>query len=124
VVFEYCGDGGAELDHMTWTAWGPDGADGQGYFGVKSCQPNCALGGMAKFPAIIHATNPVALPKNTGCPTDMKVYTELTVAFPTSSPDGLNGQTINTQYNGYPAIAFTTEAIRPNVLQITAPGCW
>jgi hypothetical protein len=41
-----------------------------------------------------------------------------------SSPDGLNGQTINTQYNGYPAIAFTTEAIRPNVLQITAPGCW
>jgi hypothetical protein len=24
---------------MPWTAWGPDGADGKGYFGVKSCHP-------------------------------------------------------------------------------------
>jgi serine/threonine protein kinase, bacterial len=124
VVFEYCGDGGAELDHMTWSAWGPDGADGQGHFAVRSCQPNCAQGGMPKFPAIIHAANPVALPKDSGCPTDMKFYTDITLAFPTSNPDGLNGQTINTHYQGYPAIAYTTEPIRPSTMQLTTPSCW
>jgi serine/threonine protein kinase, bacterial len=124
VVFEYCGDGGAQLDHMTWTTWGPNVADGQGYFSVKSCQPNCAEGGMAHFPAEIHATNPVALQKNSGCPTDMLFYTDLTLAFPTSSPDGLNGQTINSRYDGYPAIQFSTNPDQPNVARITPSDCW
>jgi serine/threonine-protein kinase len=113
VGFEYCGDGGAQLDHVAWTAWGPQGADAHGYFSVKSCVPDCAEGSMVSFPAEIHATNPVALPKSSGCPTDMEFYSDLTLAFPTSSPNGLNGQTINSQYDGYPAITFSTGTRSP-----------
>lgn len=124
MVFEYCGDGGTQLDHLTWTAWGPNGADGQGYFSVKSCVPDCAEGGMAHFPAEVHATNPIALEHNTGCPADMKFYTDLTLAFPTSSPDGLNGQTINSHYDGYPAIKFSTSSGRTRTIQLTGLSCW
>jgi hypothetical protein len=28
----YCADGGTPLSTLTWTHWGPDGADGKGYF--------------------------------------------------------------------------------------------
>jgi len=124
VGFEYCGDGGAQLDHVAWTAWGPQGADAHGYFSVKSCVPDCAEGSMVSFPAEIHATNPVALPKSSGCPTDMEFYSDLTLAFPTSSPNGLNGQTINSQYHGYPAIKFSTGDAQPNTKSLGLTGCW
>jgi serine/threonine protein kinase, bacterial len=124
VIFEYCGDGGTQLDHVAWTTWGPQGANAHGYFSVKSCVPDCAQGGMPSFPAEIHASNPVALPKSSGCPTDMQFYTDLTLAFPTSSPSGLNGQTINSEYDGYPAIQFSTRDGQPNTKSLGVPSCW
>jgi serine/threonine-protein kinase len=124
VTFEYCADGGAQLDHMTWTAWNSGGADGQGYFSIKTCHPSCAEGGMAHYPTQIHAANPAPLQANSGCPIDMQFYTDLTLAFPTSVPNGVNGETINTQYNGFPAIRFTTQSNRSDAIQLVAPGCW
>jgi hypothetical protein len=52
---------------MSWTAWGTGGADGSGYFGVKSRQSDCADGGLIEFPAMIHAANPAPLPSSVGC---------------------------------------------------------
>lgn len=124
VIFEYCGDGGAQLDHMTWTSWGPSGADGQGYFSVRTCKPNCAQGGLARFPAEIHATNPAPLLRNSGCPSDMQFYTDLTLAFPMVDPGGINGQTVNSQYNGLPAIRFSTEPNQADAKQLTQTACW
>ena len=125
VTFQYCGDGGAQLDHMTWTAWGPSSADGQGYFSFKSCQPSCAQGGWLHYPAQIHAVNPAPPPsRNSGCPADMQFYTDLTLAFPTVAPTGVNGETVNSQYNGLPAIRFSTEPNQTDATQLTGPGCW
>jgi serine/threonine protein kinase, bacterial len=123
VTFEFCADGGAQLDHMTLTAWGPQGADAHGYFSERTCVPNCAEGGTVSYPAEIHASNPVALPKNSGCPTDMQFYTDVTLAFPTSSPNS-PGRPINSQYDGYPAIQFSTHTGRPDATKIVVPSCW
>jgi hypothetical protein len=109
VTLVYCGDGGAQLDHMSWTAWGPDGAEGKGYFSVKSCQPDCADGGWLHYPAVIHAANPAPAASNSGCPPDTLFYTDITLAFPTASvPNGTNGMVVNSQYSGMPAIRFTS----------------
>jgi len=37
-------DGTGVLENMTWTAWGPDGADGTGLSTQTQCVPNCAAG--------------------------------------------------------------------------------
>jgi serine/threonine-protein kinase len=120
---EYCADGGAQLDHMTWTAWGPSGADGHGYFSVKTCQPDCADGGMVHYPAEIHATSPAATQANSGCPPDMQFYTDLTLAFPTVTPN-VNGEVVNSQYNGLPAIRFTSDPTKGDATPLGQPACW
>jgi serine/threonine-protein kinase len=123
VTFEFCADGGAHLDHMTWTAWGPQGADAHGYYTERTCVPDCADGGTISYPAEIHTSNPVALPKSSGCPTDMQFYTYVTLAFPTSAPNN-PGQPINRQYDGYPALQFSTQAAQPNITKLVVPSCW
>jgi hypothetical protein len=97
VIFEYCGDGGAQLDHMTWTALGPDSADGQGYFSFNTCQPDCARGDWLHYPAEIPAANPTPALPNSGCPPDMQFFKDLTLAFPTVAPS-TGGQVVNSQY--------------------------
>jgi serine/threonine-protein kinase len=108
VTFEYCADGGADLDHMTWTSWGPDGAEGEGYLSVNTCQPNCADGGQLHYPVKIVAANPEPAATSSGCPSNTSFYTELILAFPHNVPNGTNGESINSQYQGMPAIRFTT----------------
>jgi serine/threonine-protein kinase len=121
----YCADGGTQLNTLTWTNWGPDGADGKGYFAVKSCQPNCAQGGVVQFPTMIHAVNPVPLDTNAGCPPNTAIYSDLTLAFPTAAvPNGINGQTINTTYQGLPAIHFTTDHDQQNAVSLGSTTCW
>jgi hypothetical protein len=109
---------------MTWSAWGPSGADGQGYFSIKTCKPDCAEGGLLQFPAEIHATNPAWLQGNSGCPKDMQFYTDLTLAFPGADPGGINGQTVNSQYKGMQAIRYSTDPNRADAIQLTGTSCW
>jgi serine/threonine-protein kinase len=123
VTFEFCADGGAHLDHMTWTTWGAQGADAHGYYTERTCVPNCAEGGTISYPAEIHAGNPVALPKSSGCPTDMQFYTDVTLAFPTTAPNS-PGRPINGEYDGYPALQFSTQAGQPDTVKIVVPYCW
>jgi hypothetical protein len=40
--FQTCADGSKELTDLTWTAFGPDGADGTGTYSYQVCEPNCA----------------------------------------------------------------------------------
>jgi serine/threonine protein kinase, bacterial len=85
-VILYCADGGTQLNTLTWTNWGPDDADGKGYFAVKSCQPDCARGDVVQFPTMIHAINPVLLDTNVGCrPTPRSIPTSHLRSLPPPS---------------------------------------
>ncbi|MCX4097642.1 hypothetical protein [Nocardia sp. alder85J] len=39
-----CADLGAVVQGITWTSWGPDGAEGDGLEHDNTCDPNCATG--------------------------------------------------------------------------------
>jgi serine/threonine-protein kinase len=124
-VIEYCADGGTQLIHMTWTAWGPDGADGKGVFAVKSCQPDCADGPTIEYPVMIHAANPFRIQPTVGCGPSTAVYSDLTLAFPTASlPQNINGQNVNTTYQGLPAIHYTTNQNDSSATNLASAGCW
>jgi serine/threonine-protein kinase len=124
-VIEYCGDGGTQLIYMTWTTWGPDGAEGKGVFAVKSCQPDCAHGPTIQYPVVIHAANPFPIPSNVGCGPSTAVYSDLTLAFPTASvPQNINGMSVNSSYEGLPAIHFTTNQNDSSATNLGSTGCW
>jgi serine/threonine-protein kinase len=124
-VIEYCADGGAQLIHMSWTTWGPDGAAGTGVLAVKSCQPDCADGPTIEYPVMIHAANPFRIPSNVGCGPSTAVYSDLTLAFPTASvPQNINGQNVNTTYQGLPAIHYTTNQNDSSAISLASAGCW
>jgi serine/threonine-protein kinase len=124
-VIEYCADGGAQLIHMSWTTWGPDGADGKGVFAVKSCQPDCADGPTIEYPVMIHAANPFRIASNVGCGPSTAVYSDLTLAFPTASvPQNVNGQNVNTTYQGLTAIHYTTSQNDSSAVSLASAGCW
>ncbi len=80
VTFQFCADGGAHLNRMSWTSWDAAGADGRGYYTLRTCVPNCASGGEEKFPVYIHATTPAPPVTGSGCPLDMQFYTESPLA--------------------------------------------
>jgi serine/threonine protein kinase, bacterial len=123
VTSEYCGEGGADLDHMSWSKWGPDGAEGTGYFSFNTCQPNCAAGGQLHYPAKIVASNPVLAAANSGCPPNTAFYSDLILAFPTSVPNS-NGQVVNSQYQGMPAIRFTSGQNQGDAPSGGPTVCW
>jgi hypothetical protein len=124
-VIVYCGDGGIQLTHTTWTSWASDGADGKGSFSVKTCQPDCADGATIDFPVMIHASNPVKPPPGLSCGPTSAVYSDLIVAFPTVAvPHNVNGMSPNTTYQGMPAIGFSTDKNRTDTMQLSPLSCW
>ena len=48
-----CGDGGMYVNKITWTTWGPKGAQGIGLYNVNDCDPDCADGKMHTAPVKI-----------------------------------------------------------------------
>jgi hypothetical protein len=48
-----CTDNGNGLEHAAWTSWTSTGATGTGVIWMKTCQPDCATGGIAFYPASI-----------------------------------------------------------------------
>ena len=43
-----CADGGWMVHSITWSKWGPVGAEGTGIFREKLCEPSCAEGEIAE----------------------------------------------------------------------------
>jgi hypothetical protein len=85
VSFEYNCDTTGVMKDMTWTAWGADGADATGTDSSVECRPNCAQGRTLVNPIVVHAWNPVAAPSAT-CPSTVKFYTDMTIAYPKGTP--------------------------------------
>jgi len=122
VTFEFCGDGGAQLERMTWTAWNPQSAEGQGIFSLNNCQPTCVEGTWLRYPTQIHAAVPTPAQPDSGCPPDTQFYSQLILAFPAATPNS-DGQGINSQYGGLPAITFSTEPNAESAKVIGQPTC-
>ena len=56
--FAYNCDETGVMQDMTWSSWGPDGANGTGTDNAIECQPNCAQGTRLINPIVVHAWNP------------------------------------------------------------------
>ena len=56
-IMIYCGDGGAYIDHITWSSWSRDGANGEGEYYKKLCEPNCAEGDVVHAPVKVKLSN-------------------------------------------------------------------
>jgi len=54
-IMIYCGDGGAYISKIHWSAWSQDGANGTGEYYRNLCEPDCADG------KIVHAQVNVSL---------------------------------------------------------------
>jgi hypothetical protein len=95
------------LQDMTWSSWGPEGADGTGISNYKVCQPDCADGYQISNQVLVHAWNPQPAVPNSGCPSDVKFYADIVLAFPKSVPSA-DFLPMKTHYNGMPAVHYTS----------------
>lgn len=121
----YCADGGAQLTHLTWSSWGADGAVGKGILSVRTCVPSCAEGGTIGYPVVVAAANPQVPPMDSRCIPNSAVYSDMTLAFSSSAvPHDAGGMSPNTMYQEMPAIAFSTNKLRTDVVSLTSVGCW
>lgn len=78
-------DSTSVMENMTWTAWGPDGAQGTGTDDAIECQPNCAQGNHLYNPIVVHAWNPKPADRP-GCPPGVQFFSDFTVAYPAGLP--------------------------------------
>ena len=100
-----CASVAVALQDMSWSSWGPQGADGTGTAVFKLCEPNCALGSQVIDPVAVHAWNPRPPRNDSGCPVGLAVFADMILAFPKGVPPG-DAQKITTQYNGMPAVHY------------------
>jgi hypothetical protein len=56
-IMIYCGDGGAYIQKITWSAWGESGAMGKGEYYKNLCEPDCADGKMVHAPVSLSLSN-------------------------------------------------------------------
>lgn len=112
VSFAYNCDTTGVMEDMTWTSWGPDGASGTGTDNSVECRPNCAQGRRLVNPIVVHAWNPVASTSPL-CPTDIRFYSDLTIAYPKGVPPWIKPGTTwspGTDFvtvDGMPAVHFS-----------------
>ncbi len=105
-----CASVAVALQDMSWSSWGPRGADGNGTAVFKVCEPNCALGYQLTDPVAVHAWNPQPPRADSGCPTGLDVFADMILAFPKDvPPPDLEKPT--TQYNGMPAVHFANYSV-------------
>ncbi|OBH69261.1 hypothetical protein A5682_11165 [Mycobacterium mantenii] len=100
-----CASVAVALQDMSWSSWGPQGADGTGTALFKLCDPNCAAGSQLTEPVIVHAWNPQPPRREAICQAGLKIFADMILAFPKGVPPP-NVQKMNTQYNGQPAVHF------------------
>ncbi len=100
-----CASVAVALQDMSWSSWGPQGADGTGTAVFKMCEPNCALGSQVTEPVVVHAWNPRPPRNDSGCPIGLDVFADMILAFPKGVPPG-DAQKMTTRYNGMPAVHY------------------
>ncbi|MCV7245505.1 hypothetical protein H7J83_22740 [Mycobacterium mantenii] len=100
-----CASVAVALQDMSWSSWGPQGADGTGTALFKLCDPNCAAGSQLTEPVVVHAWNPQPPRREAICQAGLKIFADMILAFPKGVPPP-NVQKMNTQYNGQPAVHF------------------
>ena len=105
-----CASVAVALQDMSWSSWGPQGADGTGTAVFKVCDPNCAVGYQLTDQVSVHAWNPEPPRKDSGCPVSLDVFADMILAFPSGVPPA-NVQTMNTKYNGMPAVHFVDYSV-------------
>lgn len=108
VLLEGCNSAGHWLEKMSWTVWGPDGADGTGTDVVKTCTPDCASDRGTRNPVVVHASNPQPASPGSGCPAGIKFYADLVLAFPETLPPSEQVPTDIT-FQGMPAIQYSAK---------------
>lgn len=103
-MLQGCTSNGLWLEDMSWTSWGPQGADGKGAAALNTCTPDCASGkGISKTPVVVHAWNAQPAAPNSHCPTNVRFYADIVLAFPESLPPP-ESMPMNTEYEGMPAV--------------------
>jgi hypothetical protein len=100
-----CASVAVALQDMSWTSWGPQGADGTGTAIFKICDPNCAAGYQLTDPVVVHAWNAQPPRPDAICQSGLKIFADLVLAFPKAAPPP-TAQKTNTQYNGMPAVHY------------------
>lgn len=99
-----CTSTGLWLQDLSWTAWGPQGADGTGTAAVNTCLPDCSSkDAIEKDRVVVHASTPQPAPPTSGCPRDVEVYRDLVLAFPQTVPPSAD-LPMDTPYQGMPAV--------------------
>ncbi|MCV7092407.1 hypothetical protein [Mycobacterium interjectum] len=100
-----CASVAVALQDMSWTSWGPQGADGTGTAVFKICDPNCAAGYQLTDPVVVHAWNAQPPRPDAICQAGLKIFSDLVLAFPKATPPP-TAQKMNAQYNGMPAVHY------------------
>ena len=100
-----CASVAVALQDMSWTSWGPLGADGTGTAVFKICDPNCAAGYQLTDPVVVHAWNAQPPRPDAVCQSGLKIFADLVLAFPKAPPPP-TAQKMNSQYNGLPAVHY------------------
>jgi hypothetical protein len=100
-----CASVAVALQDMSWSAWGPQGADGTGTAVFKVCDPNCAAGYQLSDPVVVHAWNAQPPRPDAICQQGLKIFGDMILAFPKNVPPP-GTQKMNTQYNGMPAVHY------------------
>jgi hypothetical protein len=100
-----CASVAVALQDMSWSSWGPQGADGTGTAVFKICTPNCATGYQLTNPVVVHAWNAQPPRPDAICPVSLKIFADMILAFPKGVPPP-TAQKMNTEYNGMPAVHF------------------
>lgn len=101
-----CASVAVALQDMSWSSWGPQGADGSGTAVFKICDPNCAAGYQLTDPVVVHAWNPQPPRPDAICQPGLKIFADMELAFPKGVPPP-TAQKMNDQYNGMPAVHYT-----------------
>lgn len=56
-IVVFCGDAGVIVDSIQWTHWGSRSAMGQGVAVTKTCNPDCASGGVMQDPVTVRLSH-------------------------------------------------------------------
>jgi len=120
--FQTCADGSKELTGITWTRFGPDGAEGTGMYSYNVCEPNCAAGHRDSFPVVVHADEPQPLAPDSACPPGTMFFGNLVIAYPDGVPNAEGGAP-NMRFRGMPATLYSTAAAPDAPTSLASPRC-
>ena len=78
-----------------------------GYRSSEELHTKLRNGRVRRNPVEVHFSGPALPPTDSGCPTEVRYYTQLIVAYPTSQPPdfptGGQGGPVSERYNGMPS---------------------